>query len=525
MASLEGPNAMINNSRLTPIEKAEKLQKAQSLLDAARESKRTAAMAAEKIKAAKRREALKIVPVEKAGAKKKGVKKKAKAATSEEAAAADETATAASASASASAEEEEEEEPVASAPSASEPATTQLSQADIIAANDDESEALRERLWAEREQQRREVMAAIVEEERRQRKLAMQRRERQLAEKRLQKSLHDASYEGRIDEVQSIVTKWCQECFSDLIGAKLDCTDHEGNTPLSEAACGGHPEICLLLLKHGADVNKRSEQGRTPLWRAAFMDHEMVCTLLLKHGGDPRIPSHNLDHPELVAPSASLKELLSSWSDEEVDRLLLQREEALADQWRPPPEDEEEEAPCGEPGFSLSITLTKLADALDAVGRDTDRYSLVIDLGGKVTTYLSYRDTNMAMAYRPYDTDPVILRRLLLGALRYGKPFVLDMLSMPLTYEAVSELLDPVMPGLLKLLLNRKIREEQHYSQLIRDGDEEEYSNLTLWKESNLDYFHFILLSRLPVAPQWCVDSLFVIKVASAMDDETAMYT
>ena len=50
----------------------------------------------------------------------------------------------------------------------------------------------------------------------------------------------------------------------------------------------------------------------------------MVCTLLLKHGGDPRIPSHNLDHPELVAPSASLKELLSSWSDEEVDRLLLQ---------------------------------------------------------------------------------------------------------------------------------------------------------------------------------------------------------
>ena len=60
------------------------------------------------------------------------------------------------------------------------------------------------------------------------------------------------------------MTKWCQECFSDLIGAKLDCTDHEGNTPLSEAACGGHPEICLLLLKHGADVNKRSEQGRTP---------------------------------------------------------------------------------------------------------------------------------------------------------------------------------------------------------------------------------------------------------------------
>ena len=247
--------------------------------------------------------------------------------------------------------------------------------------------------------------------------------------------------------------------------------------------------------------------------------------MLLKHGGDPRIPSHNLDHPELVAPSTSLKELLSTWSDSEVERLLLERSEYLTDQWRPPKEEEEEEAQCGEPGFSLSITLTKLADALDAVGRDTDRYSLVLDLGGKANTYFSYRDTNMAMAYRPSDTDPVVLRRLLLGALRYGKPFVLDMLSMPLTQEAVSELLEPVMPNLLTLLLNRKIREEQHYSQLIRDGDEEEYANLTLWKESNLDHFHFILLSRLPVPPQWCVDSLFVIKVACAEDQELAMYS
>ena len=115
--------------------------------------------------------------------------------------------------------------------------------------------------------------------------LAQQRREKQLAEKRLQKELHDAAYDGRLERVQEIVTMWTEECFSDLIGAKLDCVDHEGNTALSEAACGGHPDVCKLLLRHGAQINHRSQQGRTPLWRAAFVNHYETAELLLAHGG------------------------------------------------------------------------------------------------------------------------------------------------------------------------------------------------------------------------------------------------
>ena len=60
--------------------------------------------------------------------------------------------------------------------------------------------------------------------------------------------------------------------------------------------------------------------------------------------------------------------------------------------------------------------------------------------------------------------------------------------------------------------------QERQYTRLIRDGDEDEYTNTMLWKQKNLDYFHFIILSKLPVPPQWCVDSMFVIKVASAPD-------
>lgn len=199
--------------------------------------------------------------------------------------------------------------------------------------------------------------------------------------------------------------------------------------------------------------------------------------------------------------------------------LAAARSAALEGQWAPPERAADDE-PCGEPGYSLAITLVRLADALDAVGRDSDRYALVVDLGGKAGVYLSYRDANCCMAYRPADTDPEVVRKLLLGALRYGKPFVLDMLSLPLDVEALDDLLDPVLPGLLGLLLSKRILLERHYAQLLRPSDGEEYANLTLWKERNLQFFSFILLSRLPTPPAWCVDALFVVKVASPADAE-----
>ena len=506
-------------AHFSPAEVRDRAIARQKLHDAATAQTRSARAAAEKIRAAKRVASLRIVPVDGAkstgaGAKKptKGKKTKSKAGGAQECA--DETPAA--------------EEAQSAPPASPEPPTPRAVEAAEVAEAamrraEEEREAERERVWAEREQQRREVMAAIVEEERRLRRLAQQRRERLAAEKQLQKDLHDAAYEGDIARVREIIQQWCAECFADLIGAKIDCIDHEGNSALSEAACGGHADICRLLLKHGANVNLRSHQGRTPLWRAAFVNHCDAIRVLLEHGADPRIASCNLDLPESVAPSDMAKTLLMEWPEEETDRLIAARAELLAGQWAPPERDEDDE-PCGEPGYSLNITLTRLADALDAVGRDTDRYSLVVDLGGKANTYFSYRDCNMALAYKPSDADPCVLRKLLLGALRYGKPFVLDMLSMPLEQETICELLDPVLPGLLGLLISRKIVQEVHYAKLVRDGDEEEYTDLSLYSDRALAHFHFILLSRVPVPPQWCVDGLFVIKVASALDDDLANY-
>jgi len=60
---------------------------------------------------------------------------------------------------------------------------------------------------------------------------------------------------------------------------------------------------------------------------------------------------------------------------------------------------------CFFPFHSLQIGIQRLADALDSVGRDSDRYTLIVDLGGNAATYLKYRDVNMAMAYKPGDCE------------------------------------------------------------------------------------------------------------------------
>lgn len=243
-----------------------------------------------------------------------------------------------------------------------------------------------------------------------------------------------------------MIAAWVEECFSPLIGAKLDCLDANDHTPLSEAACGGAVEVCTLLLKHGANVNTQNHQGRTPLWRAAFMDKQECVRLLLEAGGDPRIPSNDqqtplqvtdlpnesrtlhhgrrllprnhLDlpslalapHPLQVAPNAAVREILSSWDVAQTEVLIAKNQARLAGQWTPPPPDPAD-MPIGEPGYSLQIPMQRLSDALDSIMRDSDRYTCCVDLSGKAMTFFTYRDVNLVYAYRPDDVEPQSLRK------------------------------------------------------------------------------------------------------------------
>ena len=69
-------------------------------------------------------------------------------------------------------------------------------------------------------------------------------------------------------------------------GARIDAVGAEGNQPLHLAGWKGHAETCKLLVSHGADTNAVNKQGQTSLHAAATgeKDSPELCEILLKHG-------------------------------------------------------------------------------------------------------------------------------------------------------------------------------------------------------------------------------------------------
>lgn len=55
-------------------------------------------------------------------------------------------------------------------------------------------------------------------------------------------------------------------------------------TPLHRAAASGKLEVCKLLLKSGADINKADGDGKTSLQRAKSSNHSSVVQFLVEHG-------------------------------------------------------------------------------------------------------------------------------------------------------------------------------------------------------------------------------------------------
>ena len=167
--------------------------------------------------------------------------------------------------------------------------------------------------------------------------------------------------------------------------------------------------------------------------------------------------------------------------------------------------------PAGEAGYFLQIQLRAFADALDSVTKESDRPVLVSDLGGKVLTYFEYRDCNMHCYARSVDIDRERMRKGLLGALRYGKPFVLDMMSVALEKEQLVELFDAVLPGLFEKLLDKRMYREAEYMELVTEEDGTEYER-AFWSETTTAHFTFVLLSRQPLPPEWAQERFFVIR-------------
>jgi ankyrin repeat protein len=97
-----------------------------------------------------------------------------------------------------------------------------------------------------------------------------------------------------LNAVASDIRFKCMKCLEVLLnnGADIDKTSDlmEEKTPLWLAATGGNEAAVELLIKRGADVNKKTERGSwTPAWIAAYKGHAKALEVLIKNRANMNI--------------------------------------------------------------------------------------------------------------------------------------------------------------------------------------------------------------------------------------------
>ncbi|XP_052354304.1 IQ motif and ankyrin repeat domain-containing protein 1-like isoform X7 [Oncorhynchus keta] len=351
----------------------------------------------------------------------------------------------------------------------------------------------------------------------------------------------------------------------------INITDANGNTAVSEAAGGGQPEVITLLVERGADINTRGAFGRTPIYRAAFGGHLWAVQTLLQLGADPRIHADDGSTPEQVASEEAVVATLQNWDLSATDSMLSKMKGE--EQRRAEEEEKQNEAQterlkgevdqlqkehercqrevvheaedvlakaqiaAHEAAGKLSLAKLTLREqsggdaVLDRGGvrcpvRDLEevlikdvggkikqdgRWPLLVDTYGQAATFLRYRDTNYLDALHPGDMQPDKLRLALLGAIRFGKPLVINMMEVDL-FESVQNQLDQVNPGLSEQLMNKELLQEERYLSLVRSTDGPQYAR-TEFMLDRIEKFSLVLVTKQRHPPDALLTAFYPIHV------------
>ena len=449
-------------------------------------------------------------------------------------------------------------------------------EAERQAAMEKEMEELRIKAWrAQLEYDRKQEAKA--------RKKAEEDRKRRKEEERLKKEMLDCCFDGETEEVIRLIDA----------GADVNVADVHGNTLLSEAAAGGHPDVVRLLASKGAEPNICGEFGRSPIWRAAFLGKKDVIIPLLECGADPRVGNAEGELPVDVANTDEIKDILKEWDLQQTDALLLsiemrkqqiveERRAAAATELRSVEDkvaeatahnqlvqrallhahnelekrikeydtcveegrsaelievtkqqikaaeatleeaqtkarqasddlamtklalrdtqqsQEDQEPSSSPPSVGITVDIRELDDVLfKDVGKrlETDgRTPFIIDKSSRSSVFLQYADTNLCSALSREHTSPNRLRRSILGAIRYGKPFVIDLMDCSSIWDRIGTLLDDVHPGLLPLLMSGDLLRGEKYMSLARKDDGEEYEK-NRFQEDRVKKFKFVIVT------------------------------
>ncbi|XP_074658400.1 IQ motif and ankyrin repeat domain-containing protein 1-like [Tubulanus polymorphus] len=440
-------------------------------------------------------------------------------------------------------------------------------------------------------------------------------RKRKREELKRKKRFLEAAFDGDSGEIIAILKEVADldvkmGLEDDIIGrvtkvkhqlSMINCEDANENTPISEAASGGHADTIKLLIEKGADINKQGQFQRTPLYRAAFAGHLDACQLLLQHGADPRIYASDGQTPEQVASQATVQEVLQSWdisqTESLLDRIEKQKEKRLEEDRKKKEaetnklenqlaevqkeysvkqlqlnelyaelekrihshdmavasgyektnvtlqavhdiefelevakldfekardklaqaklqlrdQERENQGLTGQELPGIPVAIKELDEVLlrDVGNRikESGKWPLIIDPSGQASIFLRYRDTNYLNALRPHDMEPDRIRLALLGSIRFGKIFIIDMMEIDM-YEACERRFDEIQKGLLDSVMDKSILQNERYLSFVKESDGPEYQK-TKFNDLRVSNFRFYILSKNPYPSEQLMDRLY----------------
>lgn len=120
----------------------------------------------------------------------------------------------------------------------------------------------------------------------------------------------------------------------------------------------------------------------------------------------------------------------------------------------------------------------KLADVVfedtDNLWKSSGKWPVVFDPSARARTFLKYRNVIFVDSFSPKQMEADALRRSVLGALRYGKPLVLDLRDVPML-SMLEEKFNAILPNLFDDILSKKFQNRDVFVKLLRqpaDGPE-----------------------------------------------------
>ncbi|XP_033762421.1 uncharacterized protein LOC117343962 [Pecten maximus] len=154
------------------------------------------------------------------------------------------------------------------------------------------------------------------------------------------------------------------------------------------------------------------------------------------------------------------------------------------------------------PGFLL------LQDT-DGIIKKTPRWPYIVNPSGVLSTFVKYRNINVLRVMDQHEMEAEMIRKALLGALRYGKPFLIDLEDSCDLFVAMIEFLDRVIPGLSEMLFTKKVMDEEFIDKLIRKNDDEDYQRSITYQT---DQFSFAVLTKRTEVSDDVKSKMFVVR-------------